>query len=359
MSNKIIVPQYSIASSDASSLPDFSSVRPSRQPQDTRSITSTSQNNQTINIVAFINILKRSGLPGPVVLLGDREFLGGGSQFAVYKQTHAWTDPNDGFRTSVVATKQLKVPLDSNARLDHADPRVTRHLEHLLLEIISARDSAFLGHPNIALPIAWSFDIQGFHSPFELVMELADCDLAAYLVDERRDVLLSEKFWMCRDIAAGLDALHECKLIHGDLKSGNILLYRRENRIVAKLADFGLSFDTMQTDARLGGTLGWQAPEVELGNVLTPEDIPLCDNYSFGLLVWSILLYAGKCPPRSERENRKAMACKQIEDSRDAIGLHASSPLPSIIFNLLDETGKRPRELEDLFESMTEGYKKL
>jgi serine/threonine protein kinase len=96
-------------------------------------------------------------------------------------------------------------------------------------------------------------------NPLNLVMELASCDLAAYLAEKGDDVSFSLKYWFCRDIGASLDALHECGLIHSDLKPENILVFHEGGYKVAKIADFGLSIDeaaSSKSTTRLLGTLG-------------------------------------------------------------------------------------------------------
>jgi serine/threonine protein kinase len=228
----------------------------------------TSLTSQYTTLEALISILTWIGLPGPAVLLGDVQYIGSGSQFIVYKQTLVWTDSGKNPFHRDVATKQPKFPLDSNSKLNLAEPEIRQHLQHMLLEILALRDRKLRAHPNIANLIGWSSQTRAFHQPVLLLMELADHNLATYLGSHAADISLYSKYWIFHDIASGLDAIHENKLIHGDLKPGNILLYYERGRLVAKLADFGSSMEESackEKEARLAGTLGWQAPEVETG----------------------------------------------------------------------------------------------
>jgi serine/threonine protein kinase len=97
------------------------------------------------------------------------------------------------------------------------------------------------------------------------------------------------------DIADGVAVLHDCGVLHGDLKPDNILLFKDEQSkfgLVAKVADFGFA-DVNGT--RRGRTRRWAAPECLDG---CPADIvgtakamtSAADIYSFGLLVLFVAL---------------------------------------------------------------------
>lgn len=91
--------------------------------------------------------------------------------------------------------------------------------------------------------------------------------------------------------AKGISYLHEeCqqRIIHYDIKPGNILLDRNLN---AKVADFGLAKlcnreNTHITLTRGRGTPGYAAPELWLPNFPVTQK---CDVYSFGMLLFEIL----------------------------------------------------------------------
>jgi serine/threonine protein kinase len=63
------------------------------------------------------------------------------------------------------------------------------------------------------------------------------------------------------DIARGLSALHQCGVVHGDLKPANILAFLKPE-LHAKIADFSHSFlDTGRTRNLVGGSYIYAAPE--------------------------------------------------------------------------------------------------
>ena len=102
-----------------------------------------------------------------------------------------------------------------------------------------------------------------------------------------------EKRFLSLDIALALQVLHDCGIVHGDIKSENVLLFHNDERkAVAKLSDFGCSLvDNDYEGGRvlLGGTPMWAAPEIMQG--LVPKQLAtLTDVYSFGLLVWRLCI---------------------------------------------------------------------
>jgi len=108
------------------------------------------------------------------------------------------------------------------------------------------------------------------------------------------------------DIASGLEALHRCHVIHGDLKPENIILFREPSPtsgslLVAKLNDFGSAIveDTtpgkgVSRERRLYmGTPIYVPPIVRESSGRVPFHVmPFCDIFSLGLVLWCI--YKGR-----------------------------------------------------------------
>ncbi|KAK9845241.1 hypothetical protein WJX81_000902 [Elliptochloris bilobata] len=86
------------------------------------------------------------------------------------------------------------------------------------------------------------------------------------------------------DVARGLVYLHGRKILHCDIKSGNILLGRGG---VAKIADVGLAklLSSAQTMASAAGTFDWAAPEILAGEPCNEK----ADIYSFGIVLWELV----------------------------------------------------------------------
>ncbi|RMZ56599.1 hypothetical protein APUTEX25_004763, partial [Auxenochlorella protothecoides] len=88
------------------------------------------------------------------------------------------------------------------------------------------------------------------------------------------------------DVATALDYLHSSGVVHGDLKTGNVLLTSAANSkrgYRAKVGDFGCSSKLCQPTGSVEcGTLSCLAPEIFAGAAPSPA----ADCYAFGILVW-------------------------------------------------------------------------
>ncbi|EMD37558.1 hypothetical protein CERSUDRAFT_94559 [Gelatoporia subvermispora B] len=73
----------------------------------------------------------------------------------------------------------------------------------------------------------------------------------------------ADRVKLLRDIATGMNHLHNNGVVHGDLKGANVLV---DEDGIARIADFGLSSftyeDKIETDTELTGSTRWMAPEL-------------------------------------------------------------------------------------------------
>lgn len=96
-----------------------------------------------------------------------------------------------------------------------------------------------------------------------IIMDFCEAGSVSDLMQATRMTLAEEELQVIVScVVLGLESLHKCKIIHRDIKAGNILLTRTG---IAKVADFGVScqLNTMQSKRDTAiGTPYWMAPEV-------------------------------------------------------------------------------------------------
>ncbi|XP_058779978.1 G-type lectin S-receptor-like serine/threonine-protein kinase At4g03230 isoform X2 [Vicia villosa] len=121
---------------------------------------------------------------------------------------------------------------------------------------------------------------------------MSNKSLDLFIFDRTRTVLLDWKlrFDIILGIARGMLYLHQdsrLRVIHRDLKTGNILLDEEMN---PKISDFGLAkiFGGKETEAsteRIVGTYGYMAPEYALDGLFSVKS----DVFSFGIILLEII----------------------------------------------------------------------
>lgn len=137
--------------------------------------------------------------------------------------------------------------------------------------------------------------------PLGIVMEYVDGqNLYSFLKDHGNELTWSQKIKILLDIALGMDFLHRQRppIVHGDLRSPNILITKSGDQYIAKISDFGLS---AQIYNKIGITQSqsfeWQAPEVFMDRGYTHQS----DIYSYAMIIWQIWKGSHIMPFEKER----------------------------------------------------------
>ncbi|XP_076886702.1 receptor-like protein kinase HERK 1 [Bidens hawaiensis] len=199
----------------------------------------------------------------------EKNYIGGGGFGKVYKG-----EVSHSKGRSIVAIKRL----DRNKDQDQGDREFLKEITML----------SQYKHENLISLLGFCFQ----EGEAILVYELAsNGSLEGHLGSS--ELTWSKRIKICLDVAKRLRHLHDPRgthqrLIHCDVKSGNILLDDRWN---AKIADFG--FSTMGPAKELestvinlaAGTLGYCDPKYAMTNTLTKESAV----YSFGVVLFEIL----------------------------------------------------------------------
>jgi serine/threonine protein kinase len=215
------------------------------------------------------------------VLAGYRieSLLGRGGMSVVYLAEHMRLGRK-------VALKVLATPL---AHDDSFRERFVRESQR----------AAELDHPNV-IPIYDAGEIEGSDSDGLLYIAMryvAGSDLRSLLKQEKR-LSVGRTLFVLEQVAGALDAAHERKLIHRDVKPSNILVADPSEHVY--LTDFGVAKQTTAPDlTRTGvfvGTVDYAAPEQIEGLTLGPHT----DVYALGCVLYECL--AGRPPFDREAE---------------------------------------------------------
>ena len=171
--------------------------------------------------------------------------------------------------------------------------------EEMLREVRVGRQIA---HPNVCR----LYDVVDVDEGAAIVMEFVDGeDLAALLA--RGPLPRPRAMGIARDVCAGLDAIHEKGVAHGDLKPANVII---DGRGGARITDFGLAARGAGA-GRFGGPPAYMAPEQREERRATAS----ADLYALGLLLSELL--PGEVPAKRATSGHELLAA--IEEGELAV----------------------------------------
>lgn len=194
-------------------------------------------------------------------------------------------------------------------------------------ELLTMHHPPLRAHPNIAKLLGIGFETEGPSDAQNampvLIPECAELGNLAEVLEtarkEGRPLDFNQKVSLVLDIAHGLEILHSCDVVHGDIKCENVLIFERDSRdsrsstnepLYCKLTDFGV-LRLPDGNMLLGGSRPWQAPECSRGAYFRIEEAKRTDIYSFGMLVWRVFLDGdpfkslGEFDGKSDKERRQ------------------------------------------------------
>lgn len=186
--------------------------------------------------------------------------------------------------------------LATHAELGHSEmvalkilpPQLTQSATHAKLLIEEATQARKLAHENIVRVYEWAQDPAT--SSYFIIMEyLEGQDLDAYLAAQG-PLPLEAVFKLLSPVGDALQyAWEKHKLVHRDIKPGNVFLTQRSE---IKLLDFGIASRARSAGSSLGlqtpnaGTVGYRAPEA---GTHQRQPAPKLDVYAVAVMIYQLL----------------------------------------------------------------------
>jgi len=172
--------------------------------------------------------------------------------------------------------------------------------------------AASLNHPNIIKmhkEIVVQEDVNG-NLRRCLLMEFIDgYDLKEHIT--KRDLSMKQMLDLCTKLAEGLDFLHQCSVVHRDVKPGNFLFSRDGTQV--KIVDFGLSKSNSNWRTRWmkesGGTRVYMSPEQLQKKKLDYRS----DIFTFGLTMYELFAGRHPCDGKDTREIQRQICSQRLK----------------------------------------------
>ena len=190
----------------------------------------------------------------------------------------------------------LATDLATHAELGHSElvalkilpPQLTQSATYAKLLIEEATQARKLAHENIVRVYEWAQDPAT--SSYFIIMEyLEGQDLDAYLA-EQGPLPIEAVYRLLSPIGDALQyAWDKHKLVHRDIKPGNVFLTQRGE---VKLLDFGIASRARSAGSSLGlqtpnaGTAGYRAPEA---GTHQRQPAPRLDVYAVAVMIYQLL----------------------------------------------------------------------
>jgi eukaryotic-like serine/threonine-protein kinase len=197
-----------------------------------------------------------------------------------------------------------------------------------------ARAVAQLNHPHVVGVIdageATPPDEPMFGEPVGMpyiVFEYVEGETLKDRIRRQRRLPVPEAVAYAIEIARALQAAHDRRIVHRDVKPQNVLI---DEEGTAKVTDFGiarsLTEEGLTADGRVLGTTDYVSPEQALGRDVGPQS----DLYSLGIVLYEML--TGDVPFHGE--NQVAVAMKHVREELPDVQLRrpeVSSALAAVV----------------------------
>lgn len=221
------------------------------------------------------------------------EFLGRGASSKCYRAKSVDDAEKKNVALKIIPKKRLTKGSMSN---------------YIQKEILYQRDYAH--HKHLVRLLEYFATTK--HTHLVLVLECCPHGNLFQLLHKRQKLVVSEVRWIVWALIDALEFLHGQKIVHRDVKLGNIFLHDHPecpHRLSLKLGDFGFA-DRVPQDglSNCCGTPNYIAPEI-----LKHERYDTrCDIWSLGVCTFALLY--GRCPFETSSIEKTKLMIRQITE---------------------------------------------
>ncbi|MCB9728930.1 MAG: protein kinase [Deltaproteobacteria bacterium] len=183
-----------------------------------------------------------------------------------------------------------------------------------------AQASSRLIHPHVVTVYDFGRSREGH---LYMVMELLEGWTLGDLIYHRAPLTAPTAVRLAVQICEALDAAHQRRVVHRDLKPDNVQLISRDGQVFAKVLDFGIARVMRDPDADLGvhlstvdiaGTPAYMSPEQIMGR----DPDPRSDLYALGVMLYEML--TGERP--FDDENSVTLCMRQLNERPSPMASH-------------------------------------
>ncbi len=197
-----------------------------------------------------------------------------------------------------------------------------------------ARIVSKLHHPNIVA----LYDADEARGTPYLVFEFVDGSTLTDAIRQQSPLALSRALEIALQILEGVGYAHQHKVIHGDLRPGNIMLDRKGR---ARVMNFGIS--RRQAMRAAAEAAPYQAPESESGS----DGSPQADIFSLGMILYEML--GGAAIAHESALGRDGSGIPPLSQCNAEV----DAPLDAIIFKALSPNpGYRYQSVQEMIEAL-------
>lgn len=192
------------------------------------------------------------------------------------------------------------------------------------------------------------------------IMEYADAGDIGVFFKKKHSIEVCHNIVL--DIIKGVQFLHIQGIAHRDLKPKNILLSQQKDRLVAKIADFGISkrigLDDASVSSQLLGSVEYMAPEQFAPAVygINGKLDTNADLWSLGIILYEIFASGLPFGSRTKGITYEQILNNILFQDLDIDYSILDEPYRSVVQRcLIKHAGQRAQQAEELIDILTEG----